>query len=66
MNYTQVNLFFRHSRVLKNAVFWNVTSRVSLKRADVSEELIASIIRVERISALGTTLALTMNCRFNC
>jgi hypothetical protein len=31
--------------------------RVALVRTDVSEELSASIIRVERISELGTTLA---------
>jgi hypothetical protein len=32
---------------------------VALVRADVSEELIASIIRMVRISELGTTLAVT-------
>jgi hypothetical protein len=30
---------------------------VALVRSDVSEELIATIIRVKRISELGTTLA---------
>jgi hypothetical protein len=34
---------------------------VTLVRTDVSEEQIALIIRVERISELGTTLALTSN-----
>jgi hypothetical protein len=35
--------------------------RVALVRTDVSEELSASIIRVTRISELGTTLAVTSN-----
>jgi hypothetical protein len=35
--------------------------RVALVRTDVSEELSASIIRVTRIGALGTTLAVTSN-----
>jgi hypothetical protein len=35
--------------------------RVTLVRTDVSEELSASIIRVTRISDLGTTLVLTSN-----
>jgi hypothetical protein len=35
--------------------------RVALVRTDVSEELIASIIRVTRIGELGTTLAITSN-----
>jgi hypothetical protein len=40
---------------MKNAVFWDVT-HVAPVRTDVLEENIASIIRVERISELGTTL----------
>jgi hypothetical protein len=36
---------------------------VSLVRTDVSEERSASIIRVTRISELGTTLAVTNNQR---
>jgi hypothetical protein len=45
--------------------------RVVLVRTDVSEELSASIIRVTRISELGTTLAVTSNrrtlrSRFHC
>jgi hypothetical protein len=36
---------------------------VALVRTDVSEELIASFIRVTRIGELGTTLALTSNRR---
>jgi hypothetical protein len=36
---------------------------VSLVRTDISEELSASIIRVTRISELGTTLAVTDNRR---
>jgi hypothetical protein len=35
--------------------------RVALVRTDVSEEIIASIIRVTRIGELGTTLAVTSN-----
>jgi hypothetical protein len=35
--------------------------RVALVRTDVSEELIASFIRVKRIGELGTTLAVTSN-----
>jgi hypothetical protein len=37
--------------------------RVVLVRTGVSEELIASIIRVTRIGELGTTLAVTSNRR---
>jgi hypothetical protein len=35
--------------------------RVALVRTDVSEELRASVIRVERIGELGKTLAVTSN-----
>jgi hypothetical protein len=35
--------------------------RVALVRADISEERIASVIRVTRIGELGTTLAATSN-----
>jgi hypothetical protein len=35
--------------------------RVALERTDISEERIAYIIRVERISELGTMLAVTGN-----
>jgi hypothetical protein len=35
--------------------------RAALVRTNVSEELIASIIRIKRISELGTTLAVTNN-----
>jgi hypothetical protein len=35
--------------------------RVALVRTDVSEELIASFIRMTRIGELGTTLAVTSN-----
>jgi hypothetical protein len=37
--------------------------RVALVRADVSEELSASFIRVTRIGELGTMLAVTSNRR---
>jgi hypothetical protein len=42
---------------MKNTVFWDV----ALVRTNVSEECVASIIRVTRISELGTTLAVTSN-----
>jgi hypothetical protein len=45
---------------MKSAVFWDVTPCGSL-RTDVSEEHIASIISVESISELGTTLAVSSN-----
>jgi hypothetical protein len=48
------------SFTLKNAVFWDVT-RVALVRTNVSEEYVASIIRVTRIAELGTTLAVISN-----
>jgi hypothetical protein len=43
---------------MKNAVFWDIyrTDRV---RTDVSYERFASIIRVTRISELGTMLVVT-------
>jgi hypothetical protein len=37
--------------------------RVALVRADVSEELGSSVIRVTRIGEIGTTLAVTSNRR---
>jgi hypothetical protein len=37
--------------------------RVALVKADVSEEVSASVIRVTRIGELGTTLAVTSNRR---
>jgi hypothetical protein len=37
---------------------------VALVRTDVSEDLIASFIRVTRISELGTTLAITSSVRW--
>jgi hypothetical protein len=37
--------------------------RVAIVRADVSEELNASFIRMTRIGELGTTLAVTSNRR---
>jgi hypothetical protein len=44
---------------MKNAVFWDVTPCGSFK-SYVSEESIASNIRVTRICELGTTSAVTM------
>jgi hypothetical protein len=38
-----------------------IMRHVTLIRTDVSEERIASIIRVARIGELGTTLAVTSN-----
>jgi hypothetical protein len=45
---------------IKNAVFWDVTQRGSL-RTDVSEERSASIIIVTRISELGIAVAVASN-----
>jgi hypothetical protein len=45
---------------VKNDVFWNVTS-CGLVITDVSEECIASIIRVKRIGGLGKALAVIIN-----
>jgi hypothetical protein len=45
---------------LKIVVFWDVTPCGSWK-IDVSEERIASIIRVERIGELGITLVVSSN-----
>jgi hypothetical protein len=42
----------------KNAVIWDVTP-CDFVRTDVSEERVASIIRVTRIGELGTTLVVT-------
>jgi hypothetical protein len=39
---------------------------VALVRSDVSEERIACNIRVQKISAVRTTLAVTLNCQFCC
>jgi DNA-binding TFAR19-related protein (PDSD5 family) len=40
-----------------------ILRRVALVRADVSEDLSASFIRLTRIGELGTTLAVTNNRR---
>jgi hypothetical protein len=48
--------------LMKNAVFWDVTPCGSCK-IEVSEKCVAFIIRVERISVLGT-LAVTNRSRF--
>jgi hypothetical protein len=45
---------------MKNAVFWNVTC-LAFVRTDVSEELIAYIIRAERLKRARKTLAETTN-----
>jgi hypothetical protein len=45
---------------LKNAIFWDL-HHVALVRTNILEECSASIIRVTRISELGTTLAATSN-----
>jgi hypothetical protein len=44
----------------KNAIFWDVT----LVRIKVSEERSTSIIRMTRISELGTTLAISCSVRW--
>jgi hypothetical protein len=47
---------------MKNVTFWDVTP-CGFLRTYASEELIASFIRVTRISELGTMLAVTSNRR---
>jgi hypothetical protein len=47
---------------MKNAVFWDVTP-LALVKTDVSEDRIASIIKVTRINELGERLAVTSNRR---
>jgi hypothetical protein len=47
-------------KTMKNSVFWDVTPSGSCKN-NVSEECITSVIRVERISDLGTAIAVTSN-----
>jgi hypothetical protein len=48
--------------ILKNGAPWDVMlCHVALVTTNVSEECIASIIRVTRIGKLGTTLAVTSN-----
>jgi hypothetical protein len=51
------------SEIGLSVVDWICLAPVALVKTDVSEERIASIIRVERISELGT-LAVTMKRRF--
>jgi hypothetical protein len=45
---------------MQKAVFWRL-SLVTLVRTDVSEERIASIIRLTIIGELGTTVAVSSN-----
>jgi hypothetical protein len=47
--------------LLKNAIFWDVMLCGALVGTDISEERIASIIRVEKISQLGTALVVTIH-----
>jgi hypothetical protein len=49
---------FQTKFLMKNTAFWDITPRASCEN-DVSEERIASIIMVTRISELGTTLPVT-------
>jgi hypothetical protein len=44
---------------VKNAIFWEDSE--TLVRTDVSEESVASVIRVRKINGLGTTLTVTCN-----
>jgi hypothetical protein len=46
---------------MKIAVFWDVNANVVLLKTKVSEERIASTIRVTGIGKLGTTLRVTSN-----
>jgi hypothetical protein len=43
-----------------------ILRRLALVRTDVSEEIIASIIRVTKIGEIGTTLAVTSNSVLRC
>jgi hypothetical protein len=54
------NFIFVNTSSLKNAVLW-MLRRVALVRADVSEKISASLIRVTTFGELGTTLAITSN-----
>jgi hypothetical protein len=56
---------YQISRNLKN-LSSGILRRVALVRTDVSEELSASIIRVTRISELGTLFAVSSNRRNAC
>jgi hypothetical protein len=47
---------------MKMAVFW-MLRLVAHLRSDVSEERVASIIRVTRMGELGTTVTVTVNRR---
>jgi hypothetical protein len=60
--YWFVFLLQNQKSILKNAVFWDVTPR-QLLRTDVSEESIASNIRLTRIGKPGTTLVLLRTLR---
>jgi hypothetical protein len=45
--------------IMKNAVFWDVASCFGLVKPTFRRNVFASIFRVERISELGTMLAVT-------
>jgi hypothetical protein len=45
---------------MKNTIFWDMMP-CGFLRTDVSEEHVASIIGMQRISEPGTTLAVTSN-----
>jgi hypothetical protein len=51
--------------IMKNAVLWMLRF-LALLITDVSEEHIASIIRVTKIGELGTTLSVTSNRSTRC
>jgi hypothetical protein len=55
---TWVPAFARRGRCVHLLLCWRC---VNLVRTDVSEERIASVIKVERIRELGTSLAVTSN-----
>jgi thioester reductase-like protein len=60
-NLANVKQHQQHSRLLLRMPSYGMLRRVALVRTEVSEERIASIIRVTRIGELGTTLAITSN-----
>jgi hypothetical protein len=63
--FTMIHYFKKpqESISLQRMMFSGFLRRVALVRTDISEELIASFIRVKRLSELGTTLAVTCNRR---
>jgi hypothetical protein len=58
-----LSMWITWNKCFRRIVSSGMLHRVALVRTDVSEERIASFIRVTRIGELGTTLAVTTNRR---